>query len=101
MHNQSVERENDNTKYQIVPFLKSQICSLSLPFSRPTSHIREQLVSFANGHKAEKQLSTFWNMPPSWQCNIEWGGLRTAIRREAGILHKTNNTDNNVFFITL
>jgi len=78
-----------NDKYQIVPFLKSQICSLSLPFRRPTSHIREQLVSFANGHKAEKQLSTFWNMPPSWQCNIEWGGLRTAIRREAGILHKT------------
>jgi ribonuclease HI len=78
-----------NETYQFVPFLKSQICSLSLPFRRPTSHVREQLVSFANGHKAEKQLSTFWNMPPSWQCNIEWGGLRTAIRREVGILHKT------------
>jgi ribonuclease HI len=45
-----------------VPFYEKQICSLSLPFSRPTTNIQDQLVSFCNGHKSEDQLATFWGI---------------------------------------
>lgn len=46
--------------------------------------MQEQLTSFTNGHKAEKQLSTYWNVDENWMCNIEWKGFRTALRRHKG-----------------
>jgi len=66
----------------IAPCLSSQICSLVLPYHRPTTNILEQIVEYANGHRAEKQLSTYWKVPLQWMCNIEWKSLRKAIRRE-------------------
>jgi len=68
----------------VVPFLQAQKCSLRLPFTRPTSNICEQLVSFANGHKSEDQLATYWNIDKNWLCNMEWKGFRTALRRYKG-----------------
>jgi len=66
----------------IAPFFTSQVCSLSLPFQRPTANILDQIVAYANGHRAEKHLSTYWKIPMQWLCNVEWQGLRKAIRRE-------------------
>jgi len=79
-----VYETSTQTHLEWVPFFKTQVCSLTLPFSRPTSNVQEQLTSFTNGHKAEKQLSTFWNVDEKWMCNIEWKGFRTALRRHKG-----------------
>ena len=66
----------------MAPCLRSQICSLVLSYHRPTTNILEQIVAYANGHRAEQQLSTYWKIPMQWMCNIEWQSLRKAIRRE-------------------
>ena len=76
---------NDNKCGQhedLVPFFPEQICALTLPFVKPTTNIVEQLLSFANGHNTESQLARYWNIPEKWLGNIEWKGLRSALRRE-------------------
>ena len=67
---------------EVSEFFIAQKCSLKLPFTRPTSNVLEQIIAFGVGHQSEQQLSTFWNTPYKWMCNIEWKGLRSAIRRE-------------------
>jgi len=64
-----------------VEFYRAQICSLSLPFIRPTTNIKEQLIAFANGHASEEQLARYWGIKHEWLCNIEWEGFKTALRR--------------------
>jgi len=64
-----------------VDFYHAQIRSLGLPFMRPTTNIKEQLIAFANGHASEDQLAQYWGAEKKWLCNIEWRGLKTALRR--------------------
>jgi len=75
-------QENLEPHDEVSEFFIAQKCSLKLPFHRPTSNILEQIIAFRVGHESEHQLSTFWNTPRKWMCNIEWKGLRAAIRRE-------------------
>ena len=64
-----------------VEFYRAQICSLKLPFIRPTTNIMGQLIAFANGHASEAQLARYWGVKNEWMCNIEWRGFKTALRR--------------------
>jgi len=64
-----------------VQFFPELRISLSLPFTRPTANCVKQLTSFCNGHKAESQLARYWKIKEQWLGNIEWDGLRKAIKR--------------------
>jgi len=64
-----------------VNFFPEMRISLSLPFTRPTANCVTQLTSFCNGHKAESQLARYWKIKNVWLGNIEWDGLRKAIKR--------------------
>ena len=64
-----------------VKFFPEMRISLSLLFTRPTANCVTQLTSFCNGHKAESQLARYWKIKNEWLGNIEWDGLRKAIKR--------------------
>lgn len=67
---------------EMCDFLPAQVCSIQLPFTRPTNNVLEQVVAFRIGHESETQLATFWVTLKAWMSNINRKGFRATVRRE-------------------